>query len=146
MFRKYPSTYHPAINLLQSIKDPKNAAEVAAVGGAVRLLLATRYSEETAGDPSGPLRQDYASARLGGAVDLLGDLRSLARQAGACEELVSLIDLVLDDACAARARAIQVTSGPTSPALDNPADVAAWAKAKVEEAEFNSLPEFLRDI
>jgi hypothetical protein len=146
MFRKYPSTYHPTINLLQSVKDPKDAAEIAAVGDAVQRLLAARYLEETAGDPSGPFRQDYASARIGGAMDLLGNLRSLARQAGASEEFVSLIDLVLDDACAARARAIQVTSYPTSPALDKQAEVAAWAKATVEEVEFNPLPDFLRDI
>ena len=146
MFRKYPSTFQPMVGLLKSVKDPQDVAEITAVGSAVRLLLAARHPEETHCEPTGPFRQDFASARIGGAIDLLGDLRSLARQAGACGEFVTLIDLVLDDACAARTRAVQAASGATSPALDNPVNVAAWAKATVTRAEFDPLPDFLRDI
>ncbi len=50
---KYPSTFQPVIDLLKSVKDPEDVAEITAVGSAVRLLLAARHPEETHGEPTG---------------------------------------------------------------------------------------------
>jgi hypothetical protein len=108
--------------------------------------LAARFREETAGADEGPFRQDYASARLDGAVDLLEDTRRLAVQAGACAEFVALIDIVVKESRAALYHAVAATTPPSPLALDNSSREAGWAKAALVTTEFNSLPEFLRDI
>lgn len=85
-------------------------AEIAALAIGVNHMLAARFREDTSGTEDGPFRQDYASARLDGAVDLLDDTKRLAVQAGACMEFIALIDLVIKEARAALVHAVAKTT------------------------------------
>jgi hypothetical protein len=106
-YQGFPSSFAGIIAVIQSVQDPASIRHSLEVAKRVEHLFESRFREEDPAAPNRPkgYRIDFARERLAGAITELEVTRRKAVVAGACRDLLEVIDTVLAAARAARSAA-----------------------------------------